>query len=197
MTRWLRVASRLDHGRGSVLAELNHPAALPRAGHDCARAVPHEWQAASTLLPAIDRYGWASTLPLSPRSITTLMSHRQHTAALDDAEPDGTPPPPRVPHGWAWTRKTREELATALDDIDSQLDAALADSNGEISAFPFDRHALVLGAVLGAVFVVVLAAAYQPVMGVFGFSALGRLALVAGIWLAHGSSRPRRREPPR
>lgn len=120
VTRWLRVVGEASLGfRGEVI-RLIRPDGIDPDAHDCARELDESWRQAGTLLPAIDRHGWVSPVPMSARSVSATMARRQILAPVAGLK---TPTP--VPAGGRFADATLGELAEVYDDVDRQAAALL------------------------------------------------------------------------
>lgn len=114
VTRWLRVAGAASFGfRGDVI-RLLRPDGVDPETHDCTRDLDVEWREASTLLPAIDRHGWVSAVPMSPRAITATMAHRQAPAPVAELPQISAPPPA----SGSLADASLDDLDEVYDDVD-------------------------------------------------------------------------------
>lgn len=118
--RWLRVATPASFGWRNEIISAVTPEGDPLDSHDCAVGLDGSWRQASTLLPAIDRYGWVSAEPMSTRAISATIAMRQLPAPRDIPEQ----PAPRVTTG-RFAKASMDELADAYDDVDERAAALL------------------------------------------------------------------------
>jgi len=120
VTRWLRIAGSASFGWRQDMVEAISPVGDPLEHHDCAIGLDGTWRQASTLLPAIDRYGWVSADPMSTRAVSATVALRQMPGARDVLEQ----PVARLSAG-RFAKATMDELADAYDDVDERAAALL------------------------------------------------------------------------
>lgn len=119
VTRWLRIAGPASFGFRSEVQHLVTPEGVDVSTHDCTIDVDDAWRQATTLLPAIDRYGWVSPVPMTARSVSATMARRQTLGPL--AVVRSLP----VRAEGRFADATLDEVADAYDDIDRQAAAIL------------------------------------------------------------------------
>lgn len=123
--RWLRVGGPALLGYRSEARDLLEPALAVDGEHDCWSGLDGQWRQAESLLPAIDRHGWASGDALTLRSVTAIMRCRQMMAQLPEKFVPREARPPRT------AEETSAELAAAydaFDEVDERLAALFARS---------------------------------------------------------------------
>lgn len=89
VTRWLRLAGNAYLGHRAETRGLLDPTKADLTKHDCSQPVTEQWRRAAELLVPLDTYGWARTgVPLSKRSITTIIPTRRRTSGfVEDVGP--------------------------------------------------------------------------------------------------------------
>lgn len=119
VTRWLRIVGAASFGFTNEIKTTISPGDVDAAEHDCAAGLDGVWRQANTLLPSVDRHGWASADPMSERSVSAVMARRQTLGPVADVKARVTPT------GGPYEHATMSELADAYDDVDQRAAAVM------------------------------------------------------------------------
>ena len=115
VSRWLEVLPFALGGDRATARSLLDPTGADTVSHVCADAPDSDWAAGSTMLPAIDRHGWAgSSRAMSLVTISSVMKARQRLAGA----PAGAVAP-REPA--KFDAAASRDLAGAYDEVDHAL----------------------------------------------------------------------------
>lgn len=120
VTRWLRVAGAASFGWWNDIKDAVSPDGVEETDHDCLTGLDGTWRQAETLLPAVDRHGWVTAVPMSARAISSVTAERQtpgQTAELPRWQPT-------VATG-RFAAASLREVADAYDEVDQRAAAAL------------------------------------------------------------------------
>ncbi|MCI4659672.1 hypothetical protein [Cryobacterium zhongshanensis] len=123
VTRWLHVAGAASFGFRNELLDVISPIGIDPAAHDCDIGLDGVWRQANTLLPWVDRHGWVSADPMSSRSVSATLAHRQALGPVAEIRAYVAPTGGRYEHA------TMNELADAYDDVDTKVAAMLLHLN--------------------------------------------------------------------
>lgn len=121
VTRWLRIAGLASIGFWGTVKDTVRPDGFNDVEHDCASALDGTWRDAATLLPAVDRHGGVSAIPMSDRAVSTNVAYRQSLGPIA-WRPGETA---HSPSTGRFANATMNELANAYDDVDEKAAALL------------------------------------------------------------------------
>jgi hypothetical protein len=117
VTRWLRVVGPASFGDRGAVRDIVSQSALVGDVHDCGAGLDGTWRLAATLLPAVDRRGYITSVPVSGTTMSAVMAARQRGADMPvrgvaPAKPEGQ-----------FRDATAAELYRAMGETYDQVDA--------------------------------------------------------------------------
>jgi len=132
LARWLTVLILWEErGRASVRSALaGH---CPDGTHACTQASLHAGLPPTTvLLPGIDRHGWLTDWePVSARTVSAILAHRQDASRPPLPEPHAGPDPDLEVRE-DYQRTSLDDLAGILEELDTRAAHALAASDAAL-----------------------------------------------------------------